>query len=181
MRITNSLQRRLHHRTLRKRFNTTKILPKINPKEAKTIALLFDATKNETRKIVESFAQKLRNKGKKVTLFAFFNGKEKPDLAFKFFNKKETNWYGIPKGETVEAFLNTTFDLMYCLFNEPHLPLEYVGAMAQAHFKAGSYTDDLTRYDLMIDTQNADLEELIHQIEFYLTKIGRSENELSTV
>jgi hypothetical protein len=33
----------------------------------------------------------------------------------------------------------------------------------------------------MIDTQNADIQELIHQIEFYLTKIGRSENELSTV
>jgi hypothetical protein len=181
MRITNTLQRKLHHRTLRKRFNTAKILPKINPHEAKTIAVIFDATKSDARKIVELFAQKLRNKGKIVTLFAFFNSKEKPDWAFKFFNKKEVNWYGIPKGETVKTFLESTFDMLYCLFSSKNLPLEYIGAMTQAHFKVGHYTDDLTRYDLMIDTKSIDLKELIYQIEFYLTKIGRSENELSTV
>jgi hypothetical protein len=181
MRITNVLRRRLHFRTLKNKFNTAKILPKIAPNEAKTIALVFDATKNDTRKIVESFAQKLRNKGKKVTLFAYINIKEKPSMPFKFFNKKEVNWFGIPKGETVQQFLNDTFDMLYCLFNGENLPLEYIGALAQAHFKVGPYTHDLIRYDLMIDTQNDDLQEFIHQIEFYLTKIGKSENELSTV
>ena len=181
MRITNSLRRRLHHRILKKKFNTAKIFSKIMPDEAKTIAVIFDATKVETRKTIETFVQKLRNKGKRVTLFAFFNGKEKPSLAFNFFNKKEVNWYGIPKGETVNKFLNETFDLLYCLFNGEHLPLEYIGAMTQSHFKVGPYTDDLIRYDLMIDTENIDLQDFIHNIEFYLTKIGKSKNELSTV
>jgi hypothetical protein len=182
MRILHQMRRKAHHRFVKKLLNEYLPLPKIAPSETKTVALIFDATILENRKIVEAFAQKLRNKGKRVTLIAFFNDKTKPSLPFNFFNKKEITWKGIPNNTEADNFLRQEYDILYCLFTGENLPLEYIGAMTKAHFKVGPYTDDLTRYDFMIDTQNTDLQYFINQIEFYITKITKSQqHELSTV
>ncbi len=181
MGLLKTWQRGLLKKTLKRHFNKAIPSPKLMPDEAKHVALIFDTTVLDQRKIVELFADNLRKKGKKVTLLAFFNSKEKPSLPFNFFNKKDLTWRGLPKQIAVNKFLNEQFDLVYCLWTGENLPLEYVGATVKAGFKVGPYSNDLTRYDVMIDAKNADLGHLLQQIEFYLTKITKKQDELSAV
>ena len=181
MRIIHHLQRKLHHRFLNKKLKTFQSLPKLSPDQAKTVAVIFEATKMGNRKIVDNFVQKLKNQGKRVTIFAYLNDKNMSNLPFRFFNKKNVNWRGTPNGAEVEKFLSENFDLLYCLYVGKNIPLEYIGAMAKARFKVGPYVDKLTTYDFMIDTQNTDLQYFINQINFYLTKITKNQNELSTI
>lgn len=181
MGLLKSWQRRLHKRALKKHFSKAQPLPKSLHSEAQHVALIFDASALENRKVVEGFAEKLRKSGKRVSLFAYFNSKEKPSLPFSFFNKKDLNWRGLPKTKAIESFLAQPYDMIYCLWLGENLPLEYVGAVAKAGFKVGPYSNDLTRYDLMIDAKNTELSALLQQIEFYLTKITKNQDDFSAV
>ncbi len=181
MRILPNLRRRVHRHYLKRAITDSKLLPKIMPEDAKTVAVIFDATESNNRKIVEDFARKLKNKGKQVTLLAFFRSTQKPSLPFRYFNKKDVNLLGIPKGFEVERFLAQSYDMLYCLFNTQNLPLEYIGAKTQAHFKVGSYLKGKSSYDVMIDTQSPDIQYFINQIIYYLTKITKQEHEFSAV
>ncbi len=181
MRILPNLRRRVHRHYLNLAKTDSKPLPKIMPEDAQTVAVIFDATELNNRKIVEDFAQKLKKAGKQVTLLAFFKSNQKPSLPFRYFNKKDVNWLGIPKGFEVERFLEQSYDLLYCLFNTQNLPLEYIGTQTKAHFKVGSYLKGKSSYDVMIDTQSPDIQYFINQIIYYLTKITKQKHEFSAV
>ncbi len=181
MRIFNRWQRILHNRCLKTQMGKLQSLPRLTPDKAKTIAIIFDATLLENRKLIEAFAQKLKHAGKRVTLFAFLNNKNKSSLPFRFFNKKDVDWQGMPKGFEVERFLTDSYDLLYALYIGENLPLETIGALTKARFKIGAYNGHNLLYDLMIDTQKIDLQYLIRQTEYFLTTITKSQDELSTV
>jgi hypothetical protein len=181
MRIFHRWQRILYNRAMKTKRMHLQTLPRLTPDKAKSIAIIFDATFLENRKWVDVFAQKLKNKGKRVTLFAFLNTRDKPSLPFKFFNKKEVNWLGIPKGFEVERFLSESYDLLYGFYIGENLALETLGELSKAHFKIGAFNGHQLLYDLMIDTQNIDLHYLISQADYFLTTITKSKDELSTV
>ena len=181
MRIFNRWQRSLHSRYLTTKLNQLKPLPRLTPEKAHAVAIIFDATPLENRKWVDAFAQKLRNKGKRVTLFGFLNDKNKPSFPFRFFNKKEVDWRGIPKGFEVEKFLSESYDMLYAFYIGENMPLEYIGTLAKANFKIGAYNKKGMLYDVSIDTEHIDLQYLISQTEYFLTKITKSQDELSTV
>jgi hypothetical protein len=181
MRIFNRWQRIVHNRSMKTKLAQLQPLPRLTPDKAKTVAIIFDATLLENRKWIDAFAQKLKHKGKRVTLFAFLNTKDKPSLPFRFFNKKEVDWRGMPKGFEVERFLNESFDMLYAFYIGTNLPLETIGALTKARFKIGAYNGHGLLYDLMIDTQNIDLHYLISQSDYFLTTITKSQDELSAV
>ena len=181
MRIVNRWQRILHNRYLKTKIAQLQPLPRLTPSKAKTIAIIFDATILENRKWIEAFAQKLKNTGKRVTLFAFLNTKTQVSLPFRFFNKKDVDWRGMPKGFEVERFLSESYDLLYAFYIGENLPLETMGALTKARFKIGAFNGHGLLYDLMIDTQNIDLQYLISQADYFLTTITKSQDELSAV
>lgn len=181
MRIFNQWQRSLHKRYLTTKLKQHQPLPRLTPDKAKTVAIIFDATPIENRKWVEAFAQKLKNTGKRVTLFAYLNNKNRQGLPFRFFNKKDLDWRGIPKGFEVERFLAESFDMLYAFYIGQNLPLEYIGTLTKANFKVGAYTGHSVLYDVSIDTQNIDLQYLISQTEYFLTRITKNQDELSAV
>jgi hypothetical protein len=181
MRIIHRWQRIAHNRSLKVKLDLLQTLPRLTPDKAKTIAIIFEATLLENRKWIEAFAQRLKNKGKRVTLFAFSNTKTLPSLPFKYFNKKDVDWRGIPKGFEVKRFLSESYDLLYAFYIGENLPLEALGALTRARFKIGSYNGHSLLYDLMIDTKGIDLQYLISQSDYFLTTITKSQDELSTV
>lgn len=181
MRLFNQWQRILHNRYLKTKMDKLPPLPRLTPDKAKTIAIIFDATLLENRTRIEAFAQKLKQTGKRVTLFAFLNNKNKISLPFRFFNKKDVDWRGMPKGFEVERFLSDSYDLLYAFYIGENLPLEAVGALTKARFKIGAFNGHALLYDVMIDTQKIDLQYLISQTEYFLTTITKSQDELSAV
>ncbi len=182
--LIKQMKRRFFYRTLIQRFNVLNAVqnePKITPNEAKSVALLFDATTLENRKVIEQFSDKLHKAGKKVTILGFFNEKTQHNgWTFRFFNKKDVSWKGVPTGNEVQRFLEEKFDLLYhCSINEC-LPLEWLAALAKARFKIGPAIHDWIYYDLIVGGKFENLNHFIEQAAFHAAKITKN-NALSAV
>jgi hypothetical protein len=182
--LIKQVKRRLFYRTLIQRYNALNGVnnePKVTPNEAKTVALLFDATTLENRKEMERFSKKLQKEGKKVTILGFFNEKTQPNgWTFRVFNKKDVSWKGIPSGNEVQRFLEEKFDLLYHCSITECLPLEWLAALAKARFKIGPAIHDWIHYDLIIGGKFENLNHFIEQAAFHAAKITKN-NALSAV
>ena len=81
----------------------------------------------------------------------------------------------------VDKFLSESFDMLYAFYIGENLPLEYIGKLTKANFKIGAYNGHGVLYDVSIDTEHIDLQYLISQTEYLLTRITKSQDELSAV
>ncbi len=149
---------------------------------AQNIGVLFDATELNHRERVIQFSKDLTSKDKKVKLLGFFNNKQEVvNFPFKAFNKTNVDWLMRPKGEAVQSFINTDFDLLIGVYVGNNLPLEYIAALSKAHLRVGPYTDNIYCYDLMIDTDRQNLDNYIQQMEFYLKRMNTDKHETAAI
>jgi len=144
--------------------------------QAQSVGLLFEATDPQDRNIVRQYAEELKNKGIKVTLFAFLRENEpNPNFAFKHFTKKDLNWFQHPKEEAISGFINQPFDFLINLYLKPEPALEYVSGMSRAHLRVGPYSEKLHSYDLMIDTaRQPNLDFFVKHVSYFLNRLKNS-------
>jgi hypothetical protein len=146
---------------------------------AKTCGIIFNASSQETYDKAKQFIDFLKTKNINVVAIGFVDSKEVKDfyretIHFKFFSRKNINWYGKPKNENVDDFINKKFDLLIDLSLENDFPLEYIAAMSMAKFKVGRFTSDQGDYDFMIDiNKNKTHDFLIEQIRHYLENLNK--------
>jgi hypothetical protein len=148
----------------------------INVEKAKTIGLLFDATRPETRKTILSYAKSWEKKGKKIVLLGFFDAKTgNEELPFPSFNRKELDWLKRPKNQPTEDFLKAPLDILILTCQLPPAPLTYITALHPAPLKVGAPHASSSPYlDLMVDTgENQSLDFLLKQINVYLKLINK--------
>ncbi|NUN99070.1 MAG: hypothetical protein HUU01_00485 [Saprospiraceae bacterium] len=146
----------------------------VNLDSCQSIGLLFDATEPATREIVLRYAQKLRERNKKVQLMGFYLEDQPEDsssLPFLSFGRKQLNWALCPKSEHVEAFIDQKFDMLINLDTKAKVPATYIVALSQASFKVGPEMDSEWYFDLMIDvSRRPSLPHFIEQMESVLKK-----------
>ena len=179
MKILRTARRHFHKKYLEKMLNVThQSKTTIQPHQAKHIAILFDANKAEHRQIIDEYNKKLQRHQKKVTIFAYLDNPSIANgVAFRFFDKKTLNWFGIPKkSESVKRFLSQPYDMLLCFYQGEHLPLEYVAAMTQAGFKVGQTNNDRVHFDLTIHHKKDDLKYFISRIDYFLNRMTASED-----
>lgn len=145
---------------------------------ARTIALLFDASSKSEFDFVRNYIKKLKDDGKKVQALGFYNQKETPvmmnsKLEYDFFTLKDINWYYKPTSKAVVNYMNEPFDILINLCTKSVLPLLYVTAISKARFKVGVHRDKhIKYYDLLVHHRNEkDMTGFIHNIEKYLQNI----------
>ncbi|HMP28732.1 MAG TPA: hypothetical protein PKD85_03980, partial [Saprospiraceae bacterium] len=49
-----------------------------------------------------------------------------PEENHYFFSNKQVSWYGIPKGELVNKFLERQYDICFFIISKPSLHMEYL-------------------------------------------------------
>lgn len=178
MKVLQTLRRQMHRRALHRELMRCQPdfcdLDDRQMSDAQTIALLFDATRPDSRRMVEDFAQMLRVRGKKVTLFAFYDSPQLAGFPFKTFKPQEVNWFGRPKSKQVEHFLNEPFDVLIGCWLGEYLALEWVASLSKARFKVMPFSEDLNDFDLIIDTKNKDLQQYISQVNYFIHRTNRS-------
>ena len=146
---------------------------------AKTCGIVFNASTQETYDKAKHFIDFLKTKNINVVAIGFVDSKEVKDfyretIHFKFFSRKNINWYGKPKNENVDDFISKKFDLLIDLSLENDYPLEYIAAMSLAKFKVGRFTSEKGDYDFMIDVnKNKTHDFLIEQIHHYLENLNK--------
>ncbi len=146
----------------------------INLNHADKIGILFNASTADDIITVTKYAESLSKMGKKVSILAYQNNKEKDNTDARFINDLDINWFYIPKSFKIDDFHAKNFDILICAFIEESLPLEYIAATSNAKFRVGAFSQAKTNYyELMINTQkNQSLNYLLEQINHFLKVIN---------
>ena len=122
---------------------------------AKSIGILFSSHyEGADAKAINHLFRRFRDEGKNVRALTHFPGERSNpfDFKFDFFSDKDLTLMGHLKSDAVEMFVNTEFDFLYCIFDQPFLPFEYILAQSKARFRVGIYQPDRTlSYELMIN------------------------------
>jgi len=175
MKFWDNIRNHFYQKRLAERLrNNRESRSVINLDSAKSIGLLYDATQPANDAVIISFAENLRQSGKKVEILAFVNdNKTEQKEGIAVFNKKSLSWTLVPESDKAEQFAAHHFDLMLACFTGENLPLEYIARISKARWRVGAYaankTDD---YDMMIKLDDKiELSHFIQQITHYLNEV----------
>ncbi len=177
----DNLRHTFYLRALKKKLAGLKRVGRVqnmNFDKAKRIGILFDASLSANCVFMNEYRQTLIERGKEVAILGYFDDKQvHNNVIFKYFNKKDLNWYMHPDSDVVREFTNQRFDILISLHLNASPPLEYVSAVSQAHMRVGRHRENSDyAYDFMIDINNDyDLKGFADQIEYYLKIINRPE------
>ncbi|MCB0401196.1 MAG: hypothetical protein KDD41_03875 [Flavobacteriales bacterium] len=179
MSAIRSIQEKLGRMSLKsaqKKFNRK--VRAFNIEQASSIAIIYNATNRSDADLVKKLVHFLKEERKEVLALGYINTKDsselvKPHLNYSYFDKKDLNKSLIPKGSTIDNFIQKPFSILIDLNYKPCFPIEYITTLSRAKFKVGAsggYRDEAC--DLTIDIhQNKSLEFLIIQIRHYLQMI----------
>jgi hypothetical protein len=138
----------------------------VNP--VRNVCILFDGTDENQRKIVHQFKKTIAVEGRsEVKSLAFVNNRLPLDnVDYAAYNLKHVNWYGIPSGEKVEAFIKFNYDMMIVLCKKMLPHYEYIIAHSEARFFVGPAITRAEQYfDLIVDLpKSGDTNELIKNV-----------------
>jgi hypothetical protein len=150
----------------------------LNLKDIRTALILFNTSDFEE---VDTFINKLKKLGKKITVYAYKGKKDERDYSktpYRIITAKETgNLFDNKMNEIVKELNKKKFDAVIDLTIRRTIPLEYLLAHSKASIKAGLKKNDFPQYDLSITTlpdaatENLKVRELGKQIVYYLHTI----------
>jgi hypothetical protein len=173
----NSLERFkkwLLNRSLRQKLGSQPPvdIPKLNP--ARKVGILFDATSEADRNTIKSFSDKLRSRGCNVTLLGYINKKLKHNLFdFLMYHKGLINWYGEPKAQDIDRFVNNDIDILINFDTEDQMHMHFISAICRAKFKVGMSHQQEIPYQLILDSNYRDeLKDVILELEIQLRKLS---------
>lgn len=161
----------MYHRALRAGIGRSKRAGsgrKVNLDNARSVAILFDATTVDERKVVTDFAKQLRDRKTSVRMLGYFtNNIGESTFSFPAFSTKDLNWYGLPlKSKDVSEFLDREVDLLLVLQAKATPLFDYLAALQPAALKVGPVSETPHTYDLMLDAPaTAGHRDLIQQIQ----------------
>lgn len=119
-------------------------------KDTKDIGIAFDASDYSTITAVRDLELKLKQEGKKVTIYGYINNSEKKFEPFLITNKN-LNWYGYPVKNQLFDFAKREFDVLFGFFNELQSPLNAIFANSKSKLRIGTnYNQDNNLFDIII-------------------------------
>ena len=134
-------------------------------------------TKDETYK-ADVISQWAKNTGKPTDIVLFLPGAElNSDTSITSFNKKNTNWMGLPKPELVSKVTGKSYDLLIdCNFKE-YNSMKWLAGSISAKFKVGFGGLLYHNYfDICIDLKDKpEMDNYLKQVINYL-KMIRTKN-----
>jgi hypothetical protein len=151
-----------------------------NLAEAKSFAILFEASKLEDVDLIKKYAVYLKDMKKKVRIVGYFDTPYPPDFTYsklecEFFSIKDLTWHLKPNGTFLNAFLEEEFDVLIDLNLYDHFPLKYVSTLSMARFKVGKYSNENEKiHDLLIDFKaDNTFKYFLRQVDTYLDMINK--------
>jgi hypothetical protein len=125
---------------------------------AKNIVVLFPADDAADRKAIDKWRETYKMSGGKIKFTGYFSQNiGSTDFGFPAITPKNLNWYGVPKGESVNAFNKLECDLLLRLGPVEHKELDYLAASKATNLKVGPFQPEVagTPYHLQFDAKGA--------------------------
>lgn len=172
---------------LRRRFarmNRTKF--KGNITNAKTMGLVWDATKPDDFAVLSRFHQKMHERSIDLSIISYYPGNEVPDriTAIRYLTclkQQDLNFFYRPSSPEVEQFLKRPFDILIDTNFKDVFQLEYISCLSNAGFKVGLFNNKYQNnpFDLMLEVRTStDIEEYLDQVIHYLEMINTGKSKI---
>ncbi|HIN39015.1 MAG TPA: hypothetical protein EYM84_01935 [Flavobacteriales bacterium] len=160
----------------------------VNLAQAKTIGMTYNATNRQDYELVKKFTKYLKEKGKSVISLGYIDSKDpgllrNTQLDYRFFTKKDLNWYFKPNCLEVNNFLERRFDILLDLGIEYCFPLKYICGLSKAGFKVGPSDNNAKEfYDMMIDVgKNKTLENFLKNVDVYINMVNKKKQNTTDI
>ncbi len=149
-----------------------------NLETAKTAGVILNASNQTSYEETREFVEFLRKKNIKVYALGFVENFEVLEFFnshkdFRFFSRKNINWYYKPKSPIVEKFISIEFDILFDLSLKDYFPIKYIVAHSKSKFKIGKISEYKFEYhDFILKFEkDKDVKYFIKQIKFYFKLI----------
>jgi len=180
MRFIENIKQKIGEWVFQRELKTNKRIKSVcNLDDAKSIGILYEATFEENINIIQPFVSYFFDLKKDVKALGYVHSKElsychTPKLQYDFFYQKDLNWYYKPQNYIIDNFINKEYDILINLCDSSTIPIKYLVASSQAHFKIGVYEEDYEIYDLMISLkEDKSMKKLMGEIKHYINLINK--------
>lgn len=139
--------------------------------KVKTIGVIWQPTQKEAFQYLKSYfnREQVIFRG-----FCVFESITNPQQDSNTLTVKDLDFWGLPKKEKVEEFINIRFEVLFNIALDNNLVIDYITALSQARFKVGSSPDTSNHFDLNINIdENQDAMYLAKQQIFYLAQLNK--------
>lgn len=164
---------------LKKQLNKQPHKPAIhNLQTAQTAGILVDATLPDNFMVAKDLVTELKKFEINSQVFGFINKSRREDdyigdHVYSFACKKDFNLFYQPKNDSITKFIDQPFDLLIVLANEHLFPIDYIGSLSKAKFKAGMANINNDMFDFMIELKEGEpIKDLKKHILHYLSLIN---------
>jgi hypothetical protein len=133
-----------------------------------TIGILFTVEDKQKHEYIKELMKQLEADGKKVSVICFLpDGKENYEFKFNYFNKRDLTFWGNLTSADALEFVDTPFDLLYCLDLHPNTFIQNVLARSKAKCRIGKHFNDGEAYLEMMIENVSENKSLIAEIHRY--------------
>lgn len=140
-------------------------------KRITTVGILCteDVYSNEDLQQLISNIFEVRN----TKIYCFRNFSKENESSYKHFSENDFDWKGNVTDTSLQAFLDTKFDLLITFIGQKHMYLEYVTLLSKATFKVGyaGLNEDL--FDMEVKVLGTDLPPYLYEVRKYLQVLDR--------
>jgi hypothetical protein len=141
-------------------------------RETQEVGVVYDAklvSESSLNKVVHYFEAE----GKNVITMGYYSEKELgtfvPNYKEEYFCKKDLNFWGLPKKESIQRFTNKDFDYLVNLDMKGSIQLQAVSVYSKAKTRIGKHIEDYDyAQDFMVKTHAQSHEVLFEEIKKYI-------------
>ena len=148
-------------------------------KDAKSIGIIFNSKDNLSLKIAKEFQQQYLAKGVNVDILGFHHKRKTEETHISteisnFVNSKDFNYFYQPKTESILKFIEKPYDILIVFYPKDHFQIRVLSCLSMAKFKVGNGKLNHHSFDLSIECEPTNVEEMFTSATHYLSKITTS-------
>ena len=149
-------------------------VPNLTSKKIESVGIILNTTEFDDFELFRDFFQELKLNPNKIKIIAFVEDHNLIESSIELlFSEKQIGWKGKIKDNSLQAFLNTNFDMLISYYKNDNLELNLVSALSKANFKVGLSNQDERLYDLILDVKTNNFELFKKELIKYLTILKR--------
>lgn len=157
---------------LRRRLGTLDDTADTSSVKAGDVLLVLSNYSRELDNVIAELEQVFVKRGHRVEIIAYFNDTVLHTLVpFSYFNNKEVDWKGRPKGDWVETLKSRSWKYVLDTSQSPQLPVAWLVSMLKAGVKIG-LSEYPNLYHIVLEGHSADLGKLPTHLETLLTTLN---------
>lgn len=153
-----------------------------NFESAKSVGVIFNATKLDAYYLARDFIANLRKQGintlgmgfaltKEAANF-FAHNDERYEKGIDVFSVGNVNWFYKPNNPLTDAFCANEFDILVDMSMGHDLPLRFIVGLSKAKLKIGNAESGNQYYDFTLRMDEPNTEEYLNHVIHYLKNIS---------